>query len=467
MARGLHRYNPPPNWPTPPPGWTPPRGWFPDPAWPPPPAGWEFWLPVQLAEDSTTAAGATTRSVVPRLLAGAALVVTLVVAAMVGLAAYLVTLGLVAVAVGVVAIIRASTRTTWLGNRWAGIAVLVAGLVCLLAAGVLAESPPPSAAARQSPTSPRALAPSNAASPSPRPTPRPSAAPTAVATPSPTPRTSPKATPKAAPKVGTALAAAAALTVKGRAAKTGYDRDNFGSGWTDVDRNGCDTRNDVLRRDLDPVTVRAGTQGCLVVSGTLADPYTGTRIAFTRGQTTSNAVQIDHVVALSDSWQKGAQGWSRDKREAFANDPLNLLAVQGSANMSKGDGDTATWLPSNKAMRCMYVDRQVSVKARYGLWVTGAERDAMERVLRTCPDRLLTTEKQALVRKASSAGVSSAPAPVPAPAPAPGPGSSGTDPRFATCGAAIAAGYGPYYRGVNPEYDWYRDGDGDGKVCER
>jgi hypothetical protein len=133
--------------------------------------------------------------------------------------------------------------------------------------------------------------------------------------------------------------------------------------------------------------------------------------------------------------------------------------------MSKGDGDTATWLPPNKPMRCMYVGRQVSVKARYGLWVTAAEQDAMQRVLRTCPGLLLTTETEALVRKAATASVSNASAPVPVPDP--GPDHTGTDPRFATCGDAIAAGYGPYYRGRDTEYSWYRDGDSDGKVCER
>ena len=96
-------------------------------------------------------------------------------------------------------------------------------------------------------------------------------------------------------------------------------------------------------------------------------------------------MQIDHVVALSDSWQKGAQQWDTAKREAFANDPLNLLAADGPLNQQKGDGDTATWLPPNKAFRCAYVARQVGVKYTYGLWVTQAEQDAMVGVLSTCP----------------------------------------------------------------------------------
>ena len=195
-----------------------------------------------------------------------------------------------------------------------------------------------------------------------------------------------EATPAPVPEAaeGTALALLETLEVKGRAPRTGYDREQFGQRWKDVDRNGCDTRNDVLARDLTD-TVRSGP--CRVMSGSLADPYTGERIAFVRGQGTSELVQIDHVVALSDAWQKGAQQLDPDVRERFANDPLNLLAVDGTANRQKSDGDAATWLPPQKGFRCDYVARQVSVKAAYGLWVTTPERDAMVRILATCPDQ--------------------------------------------------------------------------------
>jgi len=128
---------------------------------------------------------------------------------------------------------------------------------------------------------------------------------------------------------GKALAVLATLPVKGRAPKTGYSRDQFGPAWSDVDHNGCDTRNDVLRRDLTSVAFRPGTRDCVVLSGVLADPYTAVAIHFLRGNATSTAVQIDHVVALSDAWQKGAQQLSPARRLAFANDPLNLLAVDG------------------------------------------------------------------------------------------------------------------------------------------
>ena len=196
--------------------------------------------------------------------------------------------------------------------------------------------------------------------------------------------------PASAPEAGRSAAAVlATLPVKGRAPQTGYDRDRFGPGWVDVDHNGCDTRNDVLARDLTGETFVAGTRDCVVATGTLADPYSGRTIAFQRGQTTSDDVQIDHVVALSDAWQKGAQKWDASKRIALANDPLNLLAVDAGRNRSKGDGDTATWLPPHKAYRCTYVARQVAVKKKYGLWVTGAEKDAMKKVLSTCPGQRL------------------------------------------------------------------------------
>lgn len=180
-----------------------------------------------------------------------------------------------------------------------------------------------------------------------------------------------------------AVAALATLEVKGRAPKTGYDRAEFGQRWLDTDHNGCDTRNDILARDLTDL-VRSGA--CTVASGNLRDPYTGAEIMFTRGQDTSGRVQIDHVVALSDAWQKGAQQLTASQRAALANDPLNLLAVSGTANAQKSDGDAATWLPGDKGFRCAYVARQIAVKAAYALWVTPAEHDAMAGVLATCPD---------------------------------------------------------------------------------
>ena len=182
------------------------------------------------------------------------------------------------------------------------------------------------------------------------------------------------------PPSGKAAEMAAQLPVKGRAPKTGYARSQFGQPWFDADRNGCDTRNDILAAQLTDVQ-KSGR--CKVMEAVLAnDPYSGQRIVFIRG---ASKVDIDHVVALSDAWQKGAAAWPFAKRVAYANDPAVLLAVDSSANRQKGDGDAATWLPANKAYRCWYVARQVMVKHKYGLWVTAAEKEAMLRVLSSCP----------------------------------------------------------------------------------
>jgi hypothetical protein len=178
------------------------------------------------------------------------------------------------------------------------------------------------------------------------------------------------------------------LATKGRAPKTDYSRDKFGAGWASVD--GCDTRNVILHRDLVDVVI---DEACQVQRGTLDDPYTGKSIAFLRGSATSSAVQIDHVVALSDAWQKGAQGLTSAQRIQLANDPLELLAVDGPANQQKSDGDAATWLPPYIPFRCQYVARQIAVKQKYALWVTQAERDAMQRILNTCPGQLLPSAK--------------------------------------------------------------------------
>ena len=279
----------------------------------------------------------------------------------------------------------------------------------------------------------------------------------------------------------TALAALAAVEVKGRAPRTGYARDQFGSSWADTDHNGCDTRNDILARDLSGETFKPGTHDCVVLTGHLADPYSGRGIAFQRGQGTSDDIQIDHVVALSDAWQKGAQEMAATRRTRFANDPLNLLAVDGPLNMQKGDGDAATWLPPNKAYRCAYVARQVAVKVSYQLWMTQAEKNAIATILATCPNEPLpggvvadvpapvTTPAPAPAPKPVPAPK---PAPVPAPVVAPAPAPVPVAPPapapavyYKNCDAARAAGAAPVHRG-DPGYDKHLDRDGDGIGCE-
>ena len=179
---------------------------------------------------------------------------------------------------------------------------------------------------------------------------------------------------------------AAALLNKLKVSKShpsGYNRSVFGYWTTDVDKNGCDVREDVLARDLKQVRFKY-SGSCKVASALLHDPYTGLNINFVRGRKTSALVQIDHVVALENAWQSGAWKWSHAKRLKFGNDMLNLLAVQGAANQEKGSASAAYWLPSNKSFRCDYVARQIAVKYKYDLSVTNAEKRSMASILHGC-----------------------------------------------------------------------------------
>ena len=171
------------------------------------------------------------------------------------------------------------------------------------------------------------------------------------------------------------------LEVKGRAPKTGYARTEFYDGWPLVD--GCSLRQKILKREFGE---SATLDGCNVVAGEFDEPYTGEHMVFTDKTQIAKSLQIDHVVALSDAWQKGAQYLDASVRYEIATDPLNLLAVDGPANEKKSDGDAATWLPANKKFRCQYVARQVSVKYKYRLWVTEAEKEAILNVLSNCPN---------------------------------------------------------------------------------
>jgi len=381
-----------------------------------------------------------------------------------GSSGVLIGVGLYVFATGLWAVIR---RSSWLGKntRRVGAGILAGGLVLIIAGSATAGPTEAKAPTASSPTSSASKV-SPTAQPSPTPT-EPSLQEQAAILPAPVlaPEVDVQsAASTAAPQ--TALATAMLLEVKGRAPKTGYNRDLFGSGWVDVDRNGCDTRNDILARDLEPKTFEAGTNNCVVLAGTLADPYSARTINFIRGAETSNAVQIDHVVALSDAWQKGAQSWDRTRRVAFANDPMNLLAVDGPLNMQKGDGDAATWLPPNKAYRCQYVARQVGVKYTYGLWVTEAERNAMVSILSNCPGEPLPSGSAVPAAPAPAAVAEPAPAPAPAPAPVAAPAPvPAADVYYANCAAARAAGAAPVHLG-DPGYRTGLDRDRDGIGCE-
>jgi len=186
-----------------------------------------------------------------------------------------------------------------------------------------------------------------------------------------------------------ALAALATLPIKGKAPKTGYDRAKFGPAWSDDvtvpgGHNGCDTRSDNLRANMTDVIIKPGTNGCTPLSGILYDPYSNTTLHFQRGRETSSLVQLDHLVPLAESWQKGSQQWDADKRRNFANDPANLQLTIGSLNTQKAASDVASWLPPYKAYRCTYVSPIIGVKATYGLWVTQPEHDVMAAILTKC-----------------------------------------------------------------------------------
>ncbi|MDO4978983.1 MAG: HNH endonuclease family protein [Candidatus Saccharibacteria bacterium] len=173
------------------------------------------------------------------------------------------------------------------------------------------------------------------------------------------------------------------LEVKGRAPKTNYSREKFYKTWPNID--GCNLRQRILKREFGDTAIT--DEKCNVISGTFYEPYTGQIITFETRKEISDGLQIDHVVALSDAWQKGAQYMSDDTRYNIATDPLNLIAVDAKTNQKKSDGDAATWLPPNKSFRCQYIARQISVKSKYSLWVTEAEKTSMKTVLETCPEQ--------------------------------------------------------------------------------
>ena len=190
-------------------------------------------------------------------------------------------------------------------------------------------------------------------------------------------------TPPSTGRPGAALAMVESLPVKGRAPKTGYSRAQFGPAWFDTDGNGCDTRDDLLRKYLQSATYEGS---CIVLSGILNDPYTGKPVRYVRGG--FDEVDVDHMVSLSNAWQTGASFWPAAKRLALANDPLNLQPTVAWVNRQKSDADAASWLPSNKSYRCMFVARQVAVKHKYQLWLTPAEKSAIVSVLSRCRDLL-------------------------------------------------------------------------------
>ncbi len=252
---------------------------------------------------------------------------------------------------------------------------------------------------------------------------------------------------------GPAADALARLPVKGRSALTAYDRDSFRFG-SDANGDGCETRDDVLARDLEQRVLRASDE-CITETGSLADPYSGRQIEFVRATST---VDVDHVVAIGNAWVTGAFRWDEGAKVAFANDPLNLLAVDASLNRQKSDGDAATWLPK-RSYRCEYVARQIAVKAKYRLWVTPPELSAMDGILSRCPDQTLPRTSSA--RPTTPLRTAEPPPVVPGEEDSPP-----TAVPFANCDEARAAGAAPVHRG-KPGYGSHLDRDHDGIGCDQ
>lgn len=314
-------------------------------------------------------------------------------------------------------------------------------------------------AAQPEPTSSESAEATESTDAEPEPTPTPSASPT----------TDPTRDADDDADRGTAVVALAALAVKGRAPMTGYARDRFGQAWLDADRNGCDTRNDVLAEHLTQVVLKANS--CRVQTGVYADPYTGDRIDYRYGH--GHLIDVDHVVAMGNSWATGASRWGIKKRAAFANDPLNLLPAGAWANRQKGDSDAASWLPPNRGFRCAYVARQVAVKQKYGLWVTAPEKAAIGRVLASCPGQPITPDPwKAPTRVDHNITDPGAPGERSKPKPK-GPRTKGPrtligggqNVHYENCTAARDAGAAPVRRG-DPGYGRHLDRDGDGVGCE-
>lgn len=334
-----------------------------------------------------------------------ALLFLVIAAATGGISGLLIMLGTIAIPTGFYALLFGRRSWALIPSRKVG-AMVIAGAVVAVAVGGSTVAPSPSV-----PSPAAAIAPTSSVNPSavaaaPKFTAEEPVDPSAVILPS---SSSSVAITSAADTDTTALALLETLAVKGRAPMTGYARvAGFRAAWLDVDRNGCDTRNDILARDL---TTKSLSGSCRVLAGELANPYLGNSISFVRGAATSALVQIDHVVALADAWQTGAQQLTTAQRVSLANDPINLLAVDAKSNDQKGAGDAATWLPANKSFRCEYVARQVSVKATYGLWVTAAEHDAIARVLAACGDQRAFTSSFAPAPVVVEAPVVVAPAP--------------------------------------------------------
>ena len=226
-------------------------------------------------------------------------------------------------------------------------------------------------------------------------------------------------------------------------ATSGYSRALF-SHWSDLDADGCDTREEVLIQER----VSGQVSGCKVVNGKWVSQFDGV--------STTNATNfdIDHFVPLKEAWDSGAWRWDRGTRQRYANDlgyALSLIAVSASSNRSKGARDPAQWLPNQN--RCRYAKSWIGVKFRWRLSVDSREKRSLDRILANCSERMKIPPRASTKTATLTA-------------PSGGTSQAGADPRFGTCGAAIKAGFGPYLKATDSQYSWYIDRDRDGVVCE-
>lgn len=372
-------------------------------------------------------------------------------------------LSLMVMAVALTGLIRGTIRWARIPNRTAATSVLVVAFVVLLTStSAIARTTPSTNVSQAQPTASIAAQPKSTPSPTATVS---DAEPVDVAVVSASAAS--VAIADSSLTQGTALDVLNSLPVQAAVTSPSYQRANFGTAWADVDANGCDTRDDILARDLVNV-VKSGT--CVVSSGTLTSAYTGATTTFTRGQTTSSKVQIDHVVALKDAWETGAANLTAAQRLSLANDPINLQAVEGPVNASKGASDAAQWLPSNSSYRCEYVARQISVKKTYGLWVTPAEKQAMINVLGTCSSQAVVSstftpvyvapvQQQPVKQSTTNNQQTTQQQPVQQQT------NQDANVTYANCDAVRAAGKAPLHVG-DPGYAKKLDRDGDGIACE-
>lgn len=265
---------------------------------------------------------------------------------------------------------------------WVSLAIVVLALLTVIAvpAWSAAQNAGPSPDAARQPSGQPQVSTAPTLSPQATVSPRPSASPQRTVSPQP----SAGARDEASDEATAALALLVDVREVSGTSAAPYSRDAFGQAWYDADRNGCDTRNDMLRRDLTDTTLKADTNGCKVLTGTLVDPYSGETVGFVSGTDTSVLVQIDHIIPLSWAWHHGAENWSAEELREFANSPDNLLATIGSINQSKSDSGPDKWLPPAEAVHCTYIAGYVELIAEWDLGVTGSERAFFERALAEC-----------------------------------------------------------------------------------